>query len=97
MGKIGGEFLAWKRLHFQQCVLSASQVLYLTEAFDCIIILTCIVSFILCTRSVLTGIRLQCVSDPILMLIIMGLGGQKQKARVQTSAVTSSPKQQERG
>lgn len=68
------EFLVWKRPHFQLCVLSASQVLYLTEAFDCVIILTCITSFILCTRSVLTGIRLQCVSDPIQILIIVGLG-----------------------
>ncbi|TNM88212.1 hypothetical protein fugu_006433 [Takifugu bimaculatus] len=39
---------------------ASSEVLYLTEVFDCVIILTCIVSFILCTRSVLTGIRLQC-------------------------------------
>lgn len=74
MGKIVGEFLVWKCLHFQLCALSASQVLYLTEVFDCVIILTCITSFILCTRSVLAGIRLQSVSDPIQILIIMGLG-----------------------
>ncbi|XP_016886783.1 mucolipin-3 isoform X2 [Cynoglossus semilaevis] len=33
--------------------------IYLTMAFDCIIILTCITSFTLCTRSVISGIRLQ--------------------------------------
>lgn len=34
--------------------------------FDCLIIVICITSFILCTRSIITGIRLQCVSEPIL-------------------------------
>ncbi|KAM9797363.1 mucolipin-3 isoform 1-T3 [Syngnathus typhle] len=33
--------------------------IYLTLVFDCLIILTCMVSFTLCLRSVLTGIQLQ--------------------------------------
>lgn len=48
--------------HVNFC-LSAATNIYLTMAFDCIIILTCITSFTLCTRSVISGIRLQLVSD----------------------------------
>ncbi|KAM9831543.1 mucolipin-3 [Neosynchiropus ocellatus] len=38
---------------------AAAKSIYVTVMFDCIIIATCVVSFTLCTRSVLTGIQLQ--------------------------------------
>lgn len=50
----------------RQWFLSAAQALYLSEVFDSLIIVTCITSFILCTRSVISGFRLQCVSKLIL-------------------------------
>lgn len=50
----------------RQWFLSAAQALYLSEVFDTLIIVTCFTSFILCTRSVISGIRLQCVSKLIL-------------------------------
>uniref|UniRef100_H3DL48 Mucolipin TRP cation channel 3 n=1 Tax=Tetraodon nigroviridis TaxID=99883 RepID=H3DL48_TETNG len=34
---------------------ASAQTLYLTEMFDCLIIVICITSFILCTRSIITG------------------------------------------
>lgn len=49
---------------FPSRVLPAAQLLYLTGMFDCLIIVTCVTSFILCTRSVVIGVRLQCVSEP---------------------------------
>ncbi|XP_035509919.1 mucolipin-3 [Morone saxatilis] len=38
---------------------ASAKSIYLTVLFDCLIIITCITSFTLCTRSVITGIRLQ--------------------------------------
>uniref|UniRef100_A0A8D0ALR3 Mucolipin TRP cation channel 3 n=1 Tax=Sander lucioperca TaxID=283035 RepID=A0A8D0ALR3_SANLU len=40
-------------------VPSAARHIYLTVLFDCLIIITCITSFTLCTRSVINGIKLQ--------------------------------------
>ncbi|XP_004068128.1 mucolipin-3-like [Oryzias latipes] len=37
---------------------AAGKSIYLTVVFDCLIITTCIISFALCTRSVVTGIKL---------------------------------------
>ncbi|XP_041790511.1 mucolipin-3 isoform X2 [Chelmon rostratus] len=38
---------------------ASARSIYLTVLFDCLIIITCITSFTLCTRSVINGIRLQ--------------------------------------
>ncbi|XP_034035401.1 mucolipin-3 isoform X2 [Thalassophryne amazonica] len=38
---------------------ASARSIYLTVLFDCLIIVTCIASFTLCTRSVFTGIQLQ--------------------------------------
>ncbi|XP_054458372.1 mucolipin-3 isoform X2 [Anoplopoma fimbria] len=38
---------------------AAARNIYLTVLFDCLIIITCITSFALCTRSVINGIQLQ--------------------------------------
>ncbi|XP_070817290.1 mucolipin-3 isoform X1 [Chaetodon trifascialis] len=38
---------------------ASARNIYLTLLFDCLIIITCITSFTLCTRSVINGIRLQ--------------------------------------
>lgn len=40
---------------------SAARSIYLTVLFDCLIIITCVTSFTLCTRSVINGIQLQLV------------------------------------
>uniref|UniRef100_A0A3Q3JTR6 Uncharacterized protein n=1 Tax=Monopterus albus TaxID=43700 RepID=A0A3Q3JTR6_MONAL len=44
---------------FNNQVHSAAQNTYLTVLFDCLIIVTCLASFVLCTRSVISGIQLQ--------------------------------------
>ncbi|XP_026201741.1 mucolipin-3 isoform X3 [Anabas testudineus] len=41
---------------------ASARNIYLTVLFDCLIIITCIASFTLCTRSVISGIQLQFVS-----------------------------------
>uniref|UniRef100_A0A3Q2YLW4 Mucolipin TRP cation channel 3 n=1 Tax=Hippocampus comes TaxID=109280 RepID=A0A3Q2YLW4_HIPCM len=43
---------------------ASAKSIYLTVVFDCIIILTCMISFTLCLRSVFTGIQLQFVNVP---------------------------------
>uniref|UniRef100_A0A8D0DC92 Mucolipin TRP cation channel 3 n=1 Tax=Sander lucioperca TaxID=283035 RepID=A0A8D0DC92_SANLU len=43
----------------QTVSLKTARHIYLTVLFDCLIIITCITSFTLCTRSVINGIKLQ--------------------------------------
>lgn len=52
------------------CPLSDGRSIYLTVLFDCLIIIMCIISFALCTRSVITGIQLQLVSKTKRLLLL---------------------------
>lgn len=57
------EFPVWQiKVILIFSVPSASKTIYMTVMFDCLIIVTCITSFTLCTRSVINGIQLQFVS-----------------------------------
>lgn len=51
------------RRNFISCAPPAARNIYLTVMFDSLIIITCITSSMLCMRSVISGIRLQFVSN----------------------------------
>uniref|UniRef100_A0A8D3EAH9 Mucolipin TRP cation channel 3 n=1 Tax=Scophthalmus maximus TaxID=52904 RepID=A0A8D3EAH9_SCOMX len=82
--------------------LTPARSIYLTVLFDCLIIITCVTSFTLCTRSVINGIQLQLVvpmSDKLefvngwYILIIVSdtltIIGSVLKIEIQTKVLTS--------